>query len=71
MPPKGSKALNKKYKFTGKLVSNKKVVTSMEAKLEDKNRETNRLEHCLKRKKYRIDFLQAERVLIDSQKQYQ
>ena len=60
MPPKGSKALNKKYKFIGKLASNKKVITSMEAKLEEQNREINRLEHCLKRKKDRIDFLQAE-----------
>ena len=60
MPPKGSKALNKKYKFIGKLASNKKVITSMEAKLEEQNREINRLEHCLKRKQDRIDFLQAE-----------
>ena len=60
MPSKGSKALNKKYKFIGKLASNKKVITSMEAKLEEQNREINRLEHCLKRKKDRIDFLQAE-----------
>ena len=60
MTSKGSKALNKKYKFIGKLASNKKVITSMEAKLEDQNREINRLEHCLKREKDRIDFLQAE-----------
>ena len=60
MPPKGSKALNKKYKFIGKLGSNRKVITSMEAKLEEKNKEINRVEHCLKRKKDIIDFLQVE-----------
>ena len=32
----------------------------MEAKLEEQNREINRLEHCLKRKMDRIDFRQAE-----------
>ena len=68
MPPKGSKALNKKYKFIGKLASNKKVITSMEAKLEEKNREINRLEHCLKRKKNRIDFLQAEIEVLGTEK---
>ena len=57
MSPKGSRALNKKYKFIGKLASNKKVITSMEAKLEEQNWEINTLEHCLKRKKDRIDFL--------------
>ena len=60
MPPKGSKALNKKYKLIGKLASNKKVITNMEAKLEEQNREINRLQHCLKRKEDRMDFLQAE-----------
>ena len=51
MPPKGSKALNEKYKFIGKLPSSKKVITSMEALLEEQNRGINSLEHCLKRKK--------------------
>ena len=60
MPPKRSKALNKKYKFIGKIASNKKVISSMEAKLKEQNGEINRLEHCLKRKKDIIDFLQAE-----------
>ena len=32
----------------------------MEAKLKEQNREINRLEHCSKRKKDRIGFLQAE-----------
>ena len=60
MPPKGSKALNKKYKFIGKLASNKKVITSMEAKLEEQNREIDRLEHCFETQKDRTDFAQAE-----------
>ena len=32
----------------------------MQAKLEDQNRETNRLEHDLNRKKDRTDFVQSE-----------
>ena len=74
MHPKGSKALNKKDNFIQKLASNKKVITNMEAKLEEQNREINRLEHCLKRKRDRTDFHQAETEALDTDripKQYQ
>ena len=40
----------------------------MEAKLEERNREINRLEHCLKRKKDKIDFLQAEIEAVGTDK---
>ena len=60
MPPKGSKANNKKQKQLGQIARNKKIISTMELTRLDQIEVINKLEHSIERKKERIDSLTNE-----------